>query len=305
LLTAFLGLLTSLALWIVLPQTYTSEAAVLPSSRSDVPAAGSLYGLAGSLGLNLGNAVPESYLYPPILKSERTIRNVLSAPLRADHPGSPTFFDLLSDSRDPERLRMEKAISFVRREVLSVSLDQMTGTVRISVRMHDPALAEHMAALFVESLESYMRDERTFRARRNLEFVRSRRANAESELRESEQALREFHENNRRIEDSPKLLLAEWRLSRDLRSREEVFLELTRQQELARIEAARATPILEVLDPPTVRIVPDAPKLPILLGIGLLSGAILGSLVAVVLEDLQRARQAGFASLRMLAGFRT
>ncbi|HMB68386.1 MAG TPA: hypothetical protein VKU85_03715, partial [bacterium] len=145
---------------------------------------------------------------------------------------------------------------------------------------------------------------RNARSRHNLEFVTQRRDEAAAELAAAEARLRDFRDRNRRITNSPDLMLAEGRLLRELRVQEEVFLELTRQMEITGIEAEKSTPILEVLDPPTLHVVPKSPKLPILIGIGGLVGILLGTIAAALLDSPRLNWRALFSTARLLWGGR-
>jgi uncharacterized protein involved in exopolysaccharide biosynthesis len=303
---AAFGLVVAVAAWVVMPRVYVSETTILPSSgeeSSSLP--GGLLSVAGSLGIRLpGASVPESHLFPAILKSERIVRHVLAAPVDPGDPARGAVYDHVADPGKSEPVRTEAAIARVRQEILRVGLDEETNIVRIIVAMHDPVLANRVADVFVAELESYLMEERNARSRHNLEFVTQRRDEASAELAQAEARLRDFRDRNRRIANSPDLLLQEGRLIRDVRVQEEVFLELTRQMELAGIEAEKATPILEILDPPTLRHVPRSPKLPILVGVGVLAGILLGTLAAAAMDSPRLNPGALLASVRLLWGGR-
>ena len=100
------------------------------------------------------------------------------------------------------------------------------------------------------------------------------------------------------------LLLEQERLVRTVRVLEEVFLELSRQFEIALVEERKATPILEILDPPVIRFAPKSPRLPILAGVGLLVGLLVGSIAAVLLDTPRLVRRGVVAPLRILLGHR-
>jgi uncharacterized protein involved in exopolysaccharide biosynthesis len=304
--SAGVGLVIGVLLWAVLPRTYVSEATLLPSTGDEASMGGSnLLSIAGSLGFNLpGAAAPESHLFPTILKSERIIRNALGTSINAADPSQGTLYDIVRNDGAPENVRMELAAERVRHELLRIGLDEETGVVRVTVRMSDPILANRTAEIFLNELSEYLRRERTAQARENRVFVESRRADAGERLSVMEENLRAFRETNRKLSNSPDLLLEQERLIRDLRIQEEVFLELTRQYELARIEEQKATPILEILDPPTIHYAPRNPKLPIFGGVGLLAGLFLGSLIAVVFESPRNAAAGALAGAQSLLGFR-
>lgn len=304
--TAVAGFLFGVILWWVLPRTYVSEATILPSSGEDrSPVGGSLLSLAGTLGISLpGSVAPESRLFPTIVKSERLVRNALATPIDPTDESKGTLFDVVRDDDAPEALRIELATSHLRENVVRIGLDEETGVVRLVVRMADPQLANRTAQIFLDELSGYLRHERTAKARQSREFVEGRREAAAAKLGEMEEHVREFRETNRKINNSPDLLLEQERLLRDLRVQEEVFLELTRQYEIASIEEQKATPALEILDPPTIHYAPRQPKLPVLAGVGLLVGIFLGSLVAVFFESPKDSARGAFLGARALLGLR-
>jgi uncharacterized protein involved in exopolysaccharide biosynthesis len=303
---AAVGLALAVAAWLLLPRTYTSETTLLPSSGDDTSAIpGGLLTMAGTLGIRVpGASVPESHLFPAILKSERVLREMLAAPVDASDPRSGTIYDRVSDTGVRAEARMEATIARVREEILRVGLDEETGIVRVTVAMTDPHLAHRTAGVLVSGLESYLATERNVRSRHNLDFVTQRREEASLQLAAAETRLRDFRDRNRRITNSPELMLEEGRLIRDVRVQEEVFLELTRQMEIAGIEAEKSTPILEVLDPPTLRIVPRSPKLPILIGIGGLVGILIGTIAAALLDSPRLNPGALLSAVRLLRGGR-
>jgi uncharacterized protein involved in exopolysaccharide biosynthesis len=243
-------------------------------------------------------------LFPAILKSERIIRDALSTPIGPNREGAATLFDIVADQGDPQDIRMEKAVEKVREEILRVGLDEETGIVRVTVRMTDPEIANRANEIFLGQLTEYLKHERTAQARENREFVEGRYHEAQAELSRNENALGSFRERNRSFNNSPDLVITEGRLYRAVRVQEEVFLELTRQYELARIEEQKATPVVEVLDPPTLHRIPGSPKLPIFAGIGLLAGAFLGSLFAVAFESPAASWQGARHGMRALLGHR-
>lgn len=306
-LCAVAGLAIGVVLWAVLPRTYVSEATLLPSSAEGGGSSmtGGLLNLAGTLGLSVpGVAPPESHLFPTILKSERVIRNALKTRINPVDPAEGTLYDVVVDDKHPEPVRLEKAAEKVRHEIMRVGVDEETGVVRLIVRMTDPVLANRTAKIFLDELSRYLRHERTAEARENRLFVEGRRTEIAVSLEQAEEALREFREANRKINNSPELALEQERLARGLRVQEEIFLELSRQFEIARIEEQKATPVLEILDPPTIRYAPKNPKLPMFGGVGLLVGIFLGSLVAVAFENPRATASGALSSAQSLLGLR-
>jgi uncharacterized protein involved in exopolysaccharide biosynthesis len=113
----------------------------------------------------------------------------------------------------------------------------------------------------------------------NRRFVETRLAQARIELARAEDALERFRENNRHP-DAPRLLMDQGRLVRDLRTREEVLVALTREYEMARVDENRDVPVLNVLDvaqPPAFR---ASPRRATMTAAGLLLGLVTGLALA-------------------------
>jgi uncharacterized protein involved in exopolysaccharide biosynthesis len=68
------------------------------------------------------------------------------------------------------------------------------------------------------------------------------------DLERSENNLREFREKNRRVGDSPQLLLEQGRLMREVEINSTLYTELKKQYEIAKIEEIKNIPIINVMD---------------------------------------------------------
>jgi len=73
-------------------------------------------------------------------------------------------------------------------------------------------------------------------------------------------ALKEFRERNRRIMDSPQLMLEQERLARDVQINSTVFIELKKQLEVAKIEEIKNIPIINVLDEARPAVARSSPR---------------------------------------------
>jgi uncharacterized protein involved in exopolysaccharide biosynthesis len=282
--SAAAGAILGALLWLVLPRTYVSESTLLPSTANETSPGMDLREIAGTLGVPVAkSSAPESHLYPVILKSERLLREALATPLDPASP-SGTLYDEVRDDGVAEEFRMETAVQDLRAHVVRVGLDEETGIVRVIVRAGTTDLAWRTNGILLERLGAYLANERSARSRENREFVTGRRQEAASDLAAAEEALREFRVNNRQVVHSPDLQLVQGRLVRDVRMEEELFLELTRQLEIARIEEKKSAPILEILDPPTRHNRPAAPKVFLTIGVGLVVGLLAGALVALAAD---------------------
>jgi uncharacterized protein involved in exopolysaccharide biosynthesis len=94
-----------------------------------------------------------------------------------------------------------------------------------------------------------MRVKQVSSASEQRKWIETRLKDVELDLRRAEEALKLFREKNRRIIDSPQLLLDQERMLRDIEMKSTVFIELKKQAELARIEEIKNIAIVNVLDP--------------------------------------------------------
>ena len=95
---------------------------------------------------------------------------------------------------------------------------------------------------------------------RGAEWIGKRLSEVETELHAAEDTLKEFRERNRRVIDSPELLLQQARLERGVTLKSTIFLELKKQYELAKIEEIKKVSIVSVLDHGRVPVKKERPR---------------------------------------------
>lgn len=183
-----------------------------------------------------------------IVRSERVLREVIYHPYNAqEYPQPANLIEYWEISGNSDNEMFDKALKELRKR-LDVSFDMRLGTVTISVEMEEPQLAADVANQVTAEMDTYTRTKRTTNATRQREFIEQRMEEVEETLKRSEVALKGFRERNRRIADSPQLILEEGRLNRDVEINSTVFIELKKQLEIAKIEEIKNIPIINVLD---------------------------------------------------------
>ena len=90
--------------------------------------------------------------------------------------------------------------------------------------------------------------------------MRNRIKSVNIDLKNSEQALKAFKEQNR-LTSSPSLQLEQDRLSREVQVQKDIYITLKQQLELAKIEEVQETSIVQILDYPTQPLSPALEKL--------------------------------------------
>jgi len=184
-----------------------------------------------------------------------------------------------------------------------------TGVITISVTTTSSELSAEVANEYVEQLNIYNAERRTSQTKEQLEFIGKRLEEIKRELEKAEEGLTEFKKRNRSFIasgepdeqgmisfSSPELSMELSRLDREVSVKSDLFSTLTRQYELARIEAKKEIPVIEVLN------YAEPPEGPVGRGrkVSLLISFVVGGFVAVFLafflEYLEKMRLAGRTS---------
>lgn len=258
---AFVVLVTALSFGFtfLLTPRYTARTSILPElSKERALGLAGLSSLAEATGLNVGET-PVSKLYPMIIKSERILRAAIYEKYEtASHVNPITLADYWEiDSKD-SNAQIDKTLRLFR-ERMDVSFDMRLGTVTLEIEMEEAQLAADVANRITQELDDYTRTKRRTNASLQREFIEERIGEVEKTLERSEVTLKEFRERNRRVADSPQLLLEQERLSRDLEINSTIFIELKKQLEVAKIEEIKNISLINVLDaarPPVRRSYP-------------------------------------------------
>jgi uncharacterized protein involved in exopolysaccharide biosynthesis len=244
-LVAVLVLLVSLLL---LPRYYRSTATILPElDKNKFASMGQLQGLANLAGLTTGTT-DLSRLYPAIAGSDAVLRSVILRRYRTSSTSDSVdlirYFKLDEGSAEKDLHEALKTL----RDLMGVSNDAKTNIVSLWVEMREPQLAADVLNSVIGHVDAFMRLKRTTSASEQAKWIGERLSQVEPELKAAEEALKDFREKNRRVSDSPELLLRQERLIREITVKSTITVELKKQWELARIEEIRNVPIVNVLD---------------------------------------------------------
>jgi len=287
--TVVLAIVVSLAVAIFTPPAWKSEAKILPT-ESDLEGQG--FGLAAAAS-RFGVAMPSSSsrlstLYPQILASHTIITRVLDREYDSERIGRAKLYDILKIEGDTPAEREVWGRTKVLDDVLRVDQSIETGVTTMKVFAPESKLSAAVAAAFIEELERFLSELRHAEESRDRKFIEARLQEEREEVAGVEKKLLEFRDRNKKIDNSPKLVLEQERLLRQLRIQEEVFIELRRQLEIAKIEEVKATPLVQVLDPPVAPIFRERPRRAIIMVVGTAVGLVLGLALAFVVEFVSR-----------------
>jgi len=233
---------------LLLPQYFKSTTTILPESdKSRVAGMGGITDFAAMAGVNLGGESSFGKLYPAIIRSE----SVLEPVIRKRY-----WLEGLSDSADlmrywdledePPARAFERALRVLRDE-LEVEMDVKSGLTTLSIETKDAHLSAEMLNELTQELDRFLRTKRTTRATEQRRWIEQRLIEVKSDLTRAEELLTRFRVENRRVTDSPRLLLQQERLTRDVTLQSTLFLELKKQHEFARIEEIKNLPVVNVI----------------------------------------------------------
>ncbi len=238
---------------------YTSRTTFMPESRESSAIPGNLLGLASQFGFNLGSLGGEANESPLFYANLTRSREVSTQVLMRWFPDYETevtadslrLIDLLEIKDDKEEVRVEKGLADLESRV-RVTTNAATGVISLSAETRWPGLSRDIMRAYLETINDFNTRRRNSTARLQREFVERRVDDAYGELQAREDALQSFHLRNRVIQDSPELLAKERALERQVTVSQEVYLALRRELETARIAEVNDTPVITVIDSPSL-----------------------------------------------------
>lgn len=246
----FVGACTVLSIIVslLLPAFYRSAATVLPDGdKSRTSSFGGLSDLASLAGLPMGDA-SFAKLFPAMMRSESILSEVLQKKYQTkqfDHPVNLIeFWGITGDS--PEAAYEATLIKL--REELEVNTEPRTGLITLSIATNDAIVSAEILNAIMKELDRYVRTKRVTNANNQRRWIEQRLIEVKGDLDTSEYKLRDFREKNRKVLDSPNLLLEEARLGREVQISTTLYIELKKQYELVKIEEVKNLPVVNVLD---------------------------------------------------------
>lgn len=194
------------------------------------------------------------------------------------------LIDYWQINADTERRKFEKAMEKLNKN-LTYSEDKETNLITITSVMEEPQLSADIANYTVQLIEEYVRNVQKTNTKENIHYIGERLLTTSTELENAENALKIFNEKNRDISSSPELQLQLGRLQREITIKQEIYLELQRQKELALIDLVKETPIINILDKAIKPELKYKPKRAIIVIVSGFIGIFI-SILVVVLKDL-------------------
>jgi len=272
---------------------YTSSASFTPQASDRMS---SLAGLAAQFGVAAsGPDVSESpAFYADLLRTREVMTAILQGEYRFQaNTGMVTakLINLMKVKGSSDGRRMTKAIEELSDD-LEVEQKSRTGVVAFRVPMNNPELAQQVVQRFLDEISKFSLEKRNSKASAERRFTEGRISDLQIELHDAEQKLQSFLQANRDYRNSPALSFQYDRLSQEVEFLRSVRNTVAQAHEKARMDEARDTPVITVIEKPNLPARPDSRGLAKFGLAALIVGGLLGIAVGFTLDLFQRSRPA-------------
>ena len=304
-------LVIGLVATVIIPPVYRSNASFVANSSSSSKLQGAsgansgLGGIISQLGGSVGGDPSESpNFYVELLSSRELVTRLIESKFpnpRTDAPNdSATLLTILRIKKSDPKRQLELAVKKMR-DATQAELDPKTNLVWFSVDAQWPELSSQIGNRLIELVSSFNRETRVSRAKSKRTFLQMRRDSAQTALREAEERLRVFYEQNRGIIIAPSLKYEELRIRRDGDLASDLYMNLDRQLEVARIDEINDAALITVIDSAVVPRKAQWPRYGVMLLTGTALGLLFGLLLAgsaAVLADWRERNQDSWTDFR-------
>ena len=281
-----------------LPVTYTANASFVPEGGGG----GAPSGLAARLGLGGGGGGAGGMsFYSSLIHSRTLLGTMINNRYRA--PTDSGTFELpvthiAGAAGQSEGAQRNAAIVWLRSRI-QASPDASAGVMQLTARTGDPETSRRVLEDLLKAIQEYNISVRQNNASIERRFVENRLAALQAELRAAEAQLASFLRENRQYANSPELVIAYERLSRERSLKQDIVNNLAKNFEQVRIDEVRNTPVISIFEAPETPLRPDPQpgKAGRVLWVVILA-AILGVVAALVTALLDWARMNGGPAYR-------
>lgn len=284
-------LLSSLYI-VCIPRFYTSEIEVAPETDTSKSGAGALGSLASTFGLDLSsmesNDAITPLLYPDLMEDNGFVSEMFKIKVTtADGKVSTDYYDYLMHHQEypwwtvlyvkikqlflspkgggdgkPDPYRPSEddfALMKYIRASIELKVDKKTGAITISTVDQDPLVAKTLADSVESRLERFIKEYRTNKARKDMEYYKNLAAQAKHDYERARQLYASFSDNNmdalmvsvRSKQDD---------LENEMQLKFNAYSTLNNQLQAAMAKVQERTPAFMIIRGASVPIKPDGPK---------------------------------------------
>ena len=307
-----IAVIVALVVAFSIPKEYATSVTLAPETggKSVSGGIGALASMAGiNLGASSGEDALSPELYPDIVSSTPFLINLFDVRVKSEeaevdttlyaylkeYQRSPWWSAITSapfkvlgwtmslfrdeqpeegDAKlDPFHLTKEESgIAKALGSRLAVSVDKKTGVTTLTVTMQDALISASLTDTVMHSLQNYITDYRTNKARHDLAYMEKLYDEAKQDYTEAQQKYAQFADANLNI--SRLVYRAEQeRLQNEMNLAYQMYTTVSQQLQMAKAKVQEITPVYTVVQPATVPLRAAKPnKLMILVGFVFLAG---------------------------------
>lgn len=212
--------------------------------------------IASSFGItNPFSNSNEKYVYTDLIRSRYITLPLLEEKVSVNGGKYLALYILLTNSQDLHGVSEDqiKEIAHYRLlDMIKVNEDKKSGIFTINIVSDDPLFSYEINSRLIKSIDTHQKSHFKQKSFKTRLFIEKRISETKIELTKSENDLKSFMDSNRRIENSPTLLLEQQRLQRDVNVLTQVFTALKQQLESTKIEEVRDSDYVVIVDPPNI-----------------------------------------------------
>lgn len=190
--------------------------------------------------------------------------------------GLSTDEQVTSVNKSPLQLtQKQKEVQKKIQDLLTIEYNDKDGYVLLTCHMPEALPAAQLAQNSQKLLQKYITEFKIEKATANFDFIEKRYNEVKGQYEEAQDALAIFQDRNRNV-SSAKAQTELVRLNNNYNLAYEVYSELAKQLEQARIQVKEDTPVFTIIKPVFVPLEKSKPNRPMILIIWLMTGSILG-----------------------------
>jgi uncharacterized protein involved in exopolysaccharide biosynthesis len=273
------------------PALYLASASFYPQGSESLRPG--LLSSLGQFGINLPSGTPSqsSEFYQVLLRSrvlfEAVARDTLIVEERA---GARVPFLDFFEIEGSESARIDHAVELLSGIVATPTPPRNTSLVLLTAATEWPSVSLFIVEALLDGLNTFNKNVVQGQAGAERTFVEERLRIATGALRDAEDDLEGFLQNNRQYDGSPELVFQADRLQRSIALQQEVYTTLTQRLEEVRVREVRDNPVISMVDQPFVPSLPEPRGRGVFVALGFLTGGFLGSLLGLLSDVMRRLR---------------
>jgi uncharacterized protein involved in exopolysaccharide biosynthesis len=239
---------------------FTSTAKIMSSSTGSFSQS---LGIGAQFGIDFPNALQSrEWVYPEIIKSRTLAKSLLKRNFDTQRFGfqQPLLKIITNNNNNSNSKYLETIAINSLTGLINVYKERNANFYTLEVTVFEAKFAADLARAVIEELDNHQREYNNAKVLETRKFIEERIFEVGKELNSAEEALKNFRVRNRRMDNSPNLLLDQQRLSREVAVLTGVFTTLKQQLENAKIDEVKESDYVIVLDQPEVPIIRSAPN---------------------------------------------